>query len=434
MVQAALEHDPDFAMANASLGNAYFSHVYSAPVRGREHYQRALQRSGRLTDRERRYIRATYEGNLGHTEQALELFHTYLRSYPDDAAARYRLGTVLMENGRFAEAIVEFQEAIRADPSSARSHANLATSYSHSGDTAKALAAYRKVLELEPASIGLAAMNHEYGFTLAQSGDVARAREVFATLLARPETQAPGLHALALLDMYQGRYRSANTTLRECVLLAESRGKMFEAVRCRLVLSILLEGAGDRQGSMEQLNRVQRDLFVAAPQNLLASRVAVSYARLGAIQKAGRIVQQVRRQVDAANPQETSELHRAEGELAVARGDTERGLEFLAAAEQESVNPLTVESLARAHGRRGDTARSIAYYEQLVGMGRRALGWEPQQLWLAAHIDVAKAYREQGQREKAYAILERLSGLWKAADPGLPLAKAIAQLQKELLK
>ena len=58
-----------------------------------------------------------------------------------------------------------------------------------------------------------------------------------------------------------------------------------------------------------------------------------------------------------------------------------------------------------------------------MGLRYRALGWETQQLWLAAHATLAADYAAKGDREKAKQTLGLLLDLWKDADPDLPLLK-----------
>jgi branched-subunit amino acid aminotransferase/4-amino-4-deoxychorismate lyase len=52
--------------------------------RGREHYERALRASNRMTEREALSIRMLYEADLGHREAAADLFTAYLRSLQPD--------------------------------------------------------------------------------------------------------------------------------------------------------------------------------------------------------------------------------------------------------------------------------------------------------------------------------------------------------------
>ena len=53
LLRAAVQTDPNFAMAHGALGVAYFSYIDNAPVQGKEEYEKALALSSRTTERER---------------------------------------------------------------------------------------------------------------------------------------------------------------------------------------------------------------------------------------------------------------------------------------------------------------------------------------------------------------------------------------------
>lgn len=148
--------------------------------------------------------------------------------------------------------------------------------------------------------------------------------------------------------------------------------------------------------------------------------------------KAERLLTALRRQVDRQNPIESSELSRLEGEVALARGHTRRALEWFVLAERQSANPLTVESLAHAYEKSGNIGQAVACYERLIGMGQRALGWEPQQSWIAAHSRLARAYLSRGDKAKAAAVIDALPRRWEDADADLPLVRELRQLQSKI--
>ena len=430
LFESALEHDPGFGMAHAALGSAYWSYVYNNPAKGKEHYEKALQLSGRTTDRERLYIRASYQRDLGHVDEAVQLHKIYLRTYPDDTAARYGLGTFLMRNHRLEEAIEQLKEVLRVAPADASALVNLATSYGELGRSHEALPYYAKAFELEPGLTGVANLNHEYGFALVHSGNVHKAREVFGFALSKPDLRASGLRSLALLDLYEGKYRQAKARLRESILLSEARQDLLRQARSHLFVSILLGGQGDRGGQVRELDQAERCReALSTPALWLATRIGAGYARAGAVGKAVRILRQLPAQVDTKNPEQSSSLHLVEGEVALARGSHRRAVELLLLAEHEASTPETLASLAYAHDKAGQLEQAIGCYEKLIAMGRRALGWEPQQFWIAAHARLAEIRWSRGDRAQAAQLLGVLDRLWKEADPGLPLVKTVARLR-----
>lgn len=433
LYQSALGRDPDFAMAHSALARAYYSYIYNNPVKGNEHYQKALKLSDRLTERERLYIQASYNHDRGYYHQAIQLYNLYLKTYPDDTAARFNLGKLLMEIQRHNEAIEQHRQVLRIIPNHAGAYINIATSYNSMGNYAEALKYYAKGFELEPSWLtNNNVLNHEYGFALVGSGDPAKAREVFSLALATPEIKPMGLRSLALLDLYQGRYREAKERLREAILLNESAKALLNKCRNHLFMSIVLEGEGDRAGCLGELDRAAECLEAIGPQVLLSARIGKAYVRCGAVKKAARILDALKKQADQYNQDQSSSLHWLEGEIELARGNARRAIELLMLADRESRSPLTVESLAHAYATSGNIEQAIACYETLVAMRSSCLGWEPQQPWIAAHYRLAKAYLSRGEKEKAKKLTATLLGLWKEADAELPLLREALRLRKEL--
>jgi tetratricopeptide (TPR) repeat protein len=104
---------------------------------------------------------------------------------------------------------------------------------------------------------------------------------------------------------------------------------------------------------------------------------------------------------DSKNAEQTGYLHLLQGEIALAQGHTDKAIELLTLSNTENSTPFSVEALASAYQQEGKMDDAIAWYEKLMGLQNRAIGWETQQLWLAAHSTLAADYLARGDREKA---------------------------------
>jgi tetratricopeptide (TPR) repeat protein len=420
-------------MAHKDLGAAYYSFIFNNPAKGREHYEQAIQHSERATSRENLLIQAAFQRDQGHFGEADRLYRSYLAAYPDDSAARYSYGSLLMRNVRAADAIEQLKEVVRVDPANSSALINIATSYRFLGDSEQALPYYEKAFAAQPGLLDVVNVVHEYGFALAHTGDIPRAREILQKAAARPDARGPLLRSLALLDMYEGKYRAARGSLQESVLRSEALKDAVRVARARLVLAILLEGQGDRGGHLRELDRSARALesFQAAP-DWLKARIGCYYARAGATDRAERILRDVGTRTDRKDSQQSSLLHLLEGELALSRGDIPKAIEILSLADREARTPETLASLASAFDRAGDTGKAMETYARLVEQASASLGWEAQQSWMAANVRIAEIHLAQREAAKASAALDPVARLWKNADPGLPLARRISVLQTRL--
>jgi tetratricopeptide (TPR) repeat protein len=430
LYESALQQDPEFAMAHAALGVAYTSFVFNQPARGRAHLDKALHLSARTTERERLLIEATAASSAGNVYEAERAYRAYLATYQDDSAVRYSLGTLLMNNNRPADAVGEFLDVIRVAPQHASAYINAATSYSKLQKWQEALEYYRKAFALEPTWEAGGNLNHEYGFALVAAGDISKAREVFGKALASSGSKVGGLRSLALLDLYQGKYRDGADKLREAILLNQAAKAALSEARNRMYLAQILEGQGAKGSALAELDKAAGLLAPLDVDATWFADLGAALARAAAPAKARRLAAVVTERVERNSPRAMSRLHRAEGEIALAERRYDKAIESFLLADREFRDSRTVESLANAYQTVGDRTQAIATYETLLATD--SLGWEAQQPWLFAHYVLADAYRGAGQLARARETADRLLTLWKAADPDLPLLTRARDLRRQL--
>jgi len=427
--EAAVKEDPDFAMAHAALGVYYASFIFNEPVKAKAHFEKSLSLAERTTDREKMVIRLQYENQYGTPDSARSLFETFLRAYPDSIAQRYNYAGMLRDHQELDKAEQQYKEVIRIAPDNASAFINLATTYSLQDKEREALATYDQAFKLEPTWVTSGNLNHEYGFTFVSLGEYEKARAVFTKGLATP-SKVSAMRSLALLDLYLGKYRDAKAKLAEAILLNVSGKALLSEARNHLFMSILLDGEGDSAGVQRELDKAAKCLETLPPQPWLSARIAIGWARGRSVDKAAKALEKVRKDSNPNDPAQTSELHRLEGEVELARGNQARGLELLALADREQRGPFSIESLARAQRLAGKTDEATGSYEAFMGLRRRSYGWEPQQYWLAAHVQLAKLYVARKEPEKARRVLQEFLDLWKGADQDLPVYKEAQSLSK----
>jgi tetratricopeptide (TPR) repeat protein len=431
--EAAVERDPDFAMAHAALAAAYMSHVFTQVDKGKAHAEKALRLAERTTDRERAYIEATTQADLGRQEEAARLYRIYLTRWPDDLPVRQSLAYLLMRMERPEEAAREYESLLEVQPGNGTALINLATSYSKLRRLPEAIRAYERAFAAEPDRLWSGTLAHEFGFALVAAGEPGKARELFDKGLARPETRARALRSLGLLEMTEGRYARAQDLFAQAALENEARGATLGASRDRLMLALVLRERGRAQEGRLQLGRAQK-LIEAGPQPVWAlARVGVYQARYGDAAAAGRLLARVERQADLAADLERALLHWLEGELALTKGQADRAAERieLALREGRGLPPEELhEGLARAHEAGGRASAAVAQYEALTGGSPP--GFEPLAGWLAAHLRLARSYHQMGEVEKARRVLSRLLGRWEHGDADLPVLQAARRLQTQL--
>jgi len=131
-LQRALEIDPQFAMAHASLGVA--SSSLGETVLAAKSTTRAWQLRERVTDRERFFVDFTYDRQVtGNLEKAYQTLESWLRTYPRGEPPNDALsllgGLSTHGTGRFARAIEASLKQIAIDPDFGLAYGSLASTY-----------------------------------------------------------------------------------------------------------------------------------------------------------------------------------------------------------------------------------------------------------------------------------------------------------------
>ncbi len=143
----AIEIDPGFAMAHATLGIVYSN--LGESVLSMESTTKAYQLRDRATDRERFFITAMYDRQVtGNLERLQQTYETWAQTYPRDPGPHgLSSGFASTGTGRFERSIEEGKKAIALDPDSVFSYGSVAFSYMYLGRIAEAEATLQRASE-----------------------------------------------------------------------------------------------------------------------------------------------------------------------------------------------------------------------------------------------------------------------------------------------
>ncbi len=423
LFKAAVAADPDFTMAHAALGNAYYSYIYNQPEDGQKEYEKALSLSSRTTDRERMIIEAQYASIRNHVSEADLLYRAYLSHYPDDAVMRFDYANLLRKYGRETDSIEQYNQALRVLPDFAHAYIGIATAYKAIGKYPDALQAYSKAFEIEPQLLTAGNINREYGFALVANGEGDKAQQVFSALLEKPETRENGLRSMAFLDLYHGRYASAQSRFEQSLDLMKAKDSPLSVARLHLLLAIVAEGKGDAKGQRENLDAAMAGLKVIQEKVVFGAMLGDAYARTGLVDQAAKIVALITPLADQHSLEQMGYVHLLDGEIALSLGQYDKAIELLKQSDKENRTGWSIEAVAHAYQQSGEIDEAVASYEKMLISIDRSLSWEPQQRRLEARYTLALDYSSRGDKQKARETLATLLNLWKDADPSLPLLK-----------
>jgi len=143
----AIEIDPGFAMAYASLGRMYGD--IGDTTLSAESTAKAYQLRERTSDREKLFIAASYDlqvtGNMSKAQQTLE---SWAQTYPRDAIPHGMLSADIYQgSGRYAESVEEAEKGISLDPDFVPGYENLAFTNMYLDRPAEAEGTLRRAAE-----------------------------------------------------------------------------------------------------------------------------------------------------------------------------------------------------------------------------------------------------------------------------------------------
>ena len=116
-----------------------------------EYAKRALERTDRLTSRERYYIEGFYYGLRPETlERSLAAYKQGLALHPEHQASRHNLGLHFIMLERFPEGIQQYEELVRRGTSSPTAYENLSEALLDTGNIRRALEVSEKFVAQYP--------------------------------------------------------------------------------------------------------------------------------------------------------------------------------------------------------------------------------------------------------------------------------------------
>jgi DNA-binding winged helix-turn-helix (wHTH) protein/tetratricopeptide (TPR) repeat protein len=412
----AVELDPNFAMAYASMAS-FYDNDRQQPERSTEYMLKAYQLRDRVSDRERFPIEAQYyQLATGEQEKAITAYEVWQQTYPRDFAPYNRLDVLYRRLGNREKALEEARETLRLAPNSATSYTNLAADYVNLNRLDEAEAVYRLAEERKAVLETLPRSRYLLAFL---RGDRAQMAQLASSVTGKPGVEHGMLFAQANTAAWYGRLKESHALTQRAMALAERYDAKETAAGY---------GASEALFAVEMGGPEQASADAAAAMKLAASRdvqrtVALTLARAGDIAAAEKSAAEL----DKAFPVDTFVqrywLPMIRAAVSIQRKDPAHAIELLqAGSDIELGDPrlLLVYLRGEAYLMLHDGNRAAAEFQKFIdnrGLVRN-FPWGP-----LARLGLARAYAMQGDTTRAKAWYQEFLAIWKDADPDLPLLK-----------
>ena len=425
-LKRAIELDPNFAVAYATLGVAYNNQGESKQAV--DNLKKAFDLRERAGEREKLYISSHYyDIGTGQADKAVEVYESWKQTYPRDSVPKDNLAIRYQSIGQDEKALDNASEALRLDAKDRYSYQNLASIYTalNRYDEAKAVAEQAEAQNLDSFPIHLVL----YQIAFIRGDQSAMQREItWAT--GKPDEsffllfEGNGEYAL-------GKAQKAREIFTQAANTAERQGrKEFAAI-------IRAAGAGNEAelgNTKDALLKAMDDLTFSADKNSKLIN-ATTLARIGDDKRAAKLIEEVGQESPTDTLLNNVEIPVAQACIEIVRNNPVKAVALLEAARPYDLGAgpggadySSIYVRGEAYLKANDGTKSAAEYQKILDH-RGIDATSP--LYALAHLGLGRAYAAQGDTAKARTAYQDFFAAWKDADPDVPiLLQAKAEYEK----
>jgi eukaryotic-like serine/threonine-protein kinase len=417
----ALELDPNFAAAYASLGLSY-GNLNQANMAA-ENLKKAYALRDKVSEREKYRISSMYYTSVtGELEEATQAYELWSKSYPHDAVPAGNLGDIAAKLGQYDKAIALTEEAMRIDPNVVVSYANLAADLLalNRPDEAK-----RVLVRAQERKLDGDYLHQEMYYQAFLQGDTAEMERQLSWAAGKPGAEDLLLSFQSDTEAYYGRLKSAQVFTRRAVGSAV-RADSKETAAMWQANASLREA---EFGNFANARQAASDALALSSGRDVRLFAALAYARIGESARSKTMIAELEKNYPSDTLMKVYWLPTLKGALELSTNHPEQALVFLEAAlpyelgqppqlQVGTMYPVYLRAQAQLAIHNG--AAAAAEFQKFLDHRGVILNFP---LGTLARLGFARAYALQGNAAKARVSYQDFFTLWKDADPGIPILK-----------
>jgi serine/threonine protein kinase/tetratricopeptide (TPR) repeat protein len=411
-LKRAVELDPNFAMAYATLGVAYSNQDDSAQAS--EYLKKAFELKDRASEREKLYISAHYyEMVTGEQQRAIEVYESWKETYPRDCTPRDNLSNRYTEFGQFEKALSNANESLRLNPKDVFAYQNAEGAYEKLAryDEAKAIA--DQAIAQHADSFGIHEVLYEIAFI---RGDAAGMQHEVAWATGK-QMDLYMLFAQGGADYAMGRVHKGRETVARAIARAQQAGLKAVAADARAGMSV-----GEAAlGYLQEARDGATEALAASPTRNTRTAAAVTLALTGDTNRAQKLIDGLAKESPSDTLLNNVALPTARAIIELQRKQPARALTLLEATRPyEFSDGGSVYVRGAAYLQAHDGANAAAEFQKILD--HRGVG-PLDAAYALARLGVGRALVLEGQTAKARATYQDFLAFWKDADPDIPVLK-----------
>jgi serine/threonine protein kinase/tetratricopeptide (TPR) repeat protein len=289
MLQAAIQEDPQFALAYSRLAEANFALGYD--TQAEQASRKALELSQQLPLAEKYLIEANHAYIMKDSKKAIAAYENLAKTFPDNADVEYTLGRLYASNGEYDKARAQFASILKADPNNIKALWQIGSVEWERGNPQAALEPLSKGVSLavqvgnqEQKALILQALGISYRMmdkpdeairSIQDSMEISRK-------LGMKRLLANSLSELALDQIATGKPDAAMTNYDQALEILKEIGEKGDYGSVLLNRALLYYTRGDLDKSLQGYKdalQIQRDMGDLDGQALCLSNIADVYFR-----------------------------------------------------------------------------------------------------------------------------------------------------------
>ena len=416
----ALELDPNFAVAYASLGLTY-TNLGQASL-GAENIKKAYELRDRVSEREKYRISSMYYQLVtGELEQASQVYELWAKSYPKDAVPPGNLSVIYAQLGQYDKSLTANEESMRLAPD-VTGYFNLAQTYLafERLDDAE-----REIKQAQAANLEGDLLHWGIYQIAFLDGDTGEMERQVAWAAGKPGSEDILLSFQSDTEAYYGRLAKARDLSRRAVDAAV-RNDSKESAALWQVNAALREA---EFGNIAAAKQAVATALALAPGRDIKLFAALTLAQVGESARARTIVEELEKSYPSQTILKVYWLPAIKAAIELQANNPAQALVFLEAASpyelgepQElqlgTMYPVFIRGQAQLTAHNG--AAAAAEFQKFLDHRGIVINFP---LGSLAHLGLARAYALSGDTAKAKVAYQDFLTLWKDADPDIPILK-----------
>ncbi len=424
----AVELDPNFATAYASIAGVYFD--LNEVARGAENMRKAYELREKVSERERFGIEGSYSVAVtGELEKAAQTYELWRQTYPRDAAPYGSLGGISAFLGNWERLLEEQREWQRLQPNGQGFYLNLAYAYMSLNRLDEAEAVYKQAEERKLGGEFLLQNRYQLAFL---KGDTAQMARLVSTAMGKPGTEDLMLATEADTEGWYGKMKNARELTRKAMDSAQRNDAKEAAAMYQAAAALREVESGNRKQAVAEANAALK----LAPNRNVRAMAALALARAGDTAAAEKLAAELDQNFPLGTMVQSYWLPTIRAGVALERNDPNRAIELLKVASTIELSEPTditiflcpVYLRGEAYLMLHDGNRAAAEFQKFIDHYGLVVNFP----WGAlARLGLARAYAMQGNTVKARVAYQDFVTLWKDSDPDIPiLVQAKAEYAK----